>query len=92
MSQTGMEVAIVHAGTLEALETVGLAETMIKKGILTNCIAYYGWQNELWSVDFSLLKNDTNYPFVVLISQQAVEEILLDELKKLGCNVIVTKL
>ncbi|GJJ11771.1 hypothetical protein Clacol_006009 [Clathrus columnatus] len=87
----GARAAVVHARTLEVLETANLAKPLINKGTPVDHFTIRGSTEELLHVDFNLLKKDTQFPFSLLISQELVEKIFVDELNNLGGTVHLNK-
>jgi len=77
--------------SLQVLETIGMAKSIIDSGIPTKSISFYGKRNQLLDVDMDILKSDTAYPFSVLISQHHVEILLEQKLNETGVSVIRDK-
>ncbi len=77
--------AIVHARTLEVLAPLGVSPAMIAEGIRATHFDLRAGDKFLTSVDFSQLKTD--YPYMLLLSQQRTEALLLDRLQALGGSV-----
>ncbi|GJJ12770.1 hypothetical protein Clacol_007015 [Clathrus columnatus] len=87
----GARASIVHSRTLEVLETLNLAKPVIDKGTPADHFTMRGKTEELLTVDFSLLKQDTQFPFSLLISQELIEKIFVEEFEKLGGTVHLNK-
>src|SRR5690625_3325653 len=53
-----------HAGTLELLETTGLTNELMDRGIIADKVQYRDRHTGLFAeFDFNLIKNETKYPF-----------------------------
>ncbi|KIJ42113.1 hypothetical protein M422DRAFT_254806 [Sphaerobolus stellatus SS14] len=88
-NRNGSKATVLHIRTLEALETIGMVNIMVEHGVPTNGIRFTGGSNKLFDVDFSLLNEQTAYPFAVMIPQQQVEALLRKKLKEMGSEIIV---
>ena len=75
--------ATTHPATLELLAQLGLVEDVIRQGLV--CPIFRFWDRPTGSLvaefDHSLLRNDTDYPFVVQCEQFKLTKILLDLMK-----------
>ncbi|KIJ26282.1 hypothetical protein M422DRAFT_272671 [Sphaerobolus stellatus SS14] len=91
-NKNGSRAAVVHSGTLEILETIGMVKPIVTTGFPMTNINFYGKTNKLLGINLGLLEKHTAYPFSVLISQEQVENLLRQKLKKVGLNVIPRKI
>ena len=75
--------ATTHPATLELLAELGLVEEVIRQGLV--CPIFRFWDRPTGSLvaefDHSLLRNDTDYPFVVQCEQFKLTKILLNLMK-----------
>ncbi|KAF8509520.1 hypothetical protein BU17DRAFT_56061 [Hysterangium stoloniferum] len=78
---------IVHSRTLEVLNTIGLAEPILERGIRCAGALFYGSTNKLAEVDFSVLEGVTPFPNSILIPQHDIENIFRNKLKQQGVSV-----
>ncbi|KZV79251.1 FAD/NAD(P)-binding domain-containing protein [Exidia glandulosa HHB12029] len=88
----GARAAIVHAHTLEELDSLHCAAPLVAAGIPSSNIVMYDERGRpLVTVAFNELKDDTRFPIGLLISQTDVERILADRLAALGVRVFRSK-
>ena len=77
--------ATTHAATLEILENLGLVEEVTRRGLIEP--KFRVWDRASRTIiaefDFSVLKNDTRYPYVVQCEQHKLANIALDRLRAL---------
>jgi 2-polyprenyl-6-methoxyphenol hydroxylase-like FAD-dependent oxidoreductase len=72
-----------HAGTLELLEPTGLADEMLKLGIVEDKVQYRDRTTGIFATfDFSLIKEETKYPFRLQLPQSTYVKVLNERLKK----------
>ncbi|MGV9839244.1 FAD-dependent oxidoreductase [Nocardia niigatensis] len=76
---------VVHARTLEVLEELGLAETILERGIVVPNFVMRDGDRTLARVSFAGLP--TRYPYTVMIGQESTEAVLLERLEKSGARV-----
>lgn len=70
-----------HAGTMELLEPFGVADELMKRGLPADKVQYRDRKTGLYAeFDFSLLKDETKYPFRLQCSQATYVEILVQRL------------
>ncbi|KAJ7768644.1 FAD/NAD-P-binding domain-containing protein [Mycena maculata] len=62
---------VIHAATLEALNSVGCLDKLLKVGDKVHCLVLRDGASYLISVDFSLLAPYTNYPFGLVLPRDA---------------------
>jgi 2-polyprenyl-6-methoxyphenol hydroxylase-like FAD-dependent oxidoreductase len=77
--------AVVHARTLEVLESIDANAALIRGGILVEQFAMRQGDDELLTLNFSELA--TEYPFALILPQSAAENVLLDRLASHGGQV-----
>jgi 2-polyprenyl-6-methoxyphenol hydroxylase-like FAD-dependent oxidoreductase len=77
----------VHARTLEVMQSLGLAEAFIRAGRVTRFMTFHHKNAPLFSLDFNTLKNDTAYPFYLILPQSSTEAMLYRKLQDLGGTV-----
>ncbi|MED1796710.1 NAD(P)/FAD-dependent oxidoreductase [Brevibacillus nitrificans] len=72
-----------HAGTLELLESTGLAKELLKLGIVADKVQYRDRTTGLYAeFDFGLLKEETKYPFRLQLPQSTYVKLLNERLHK----------
>jgi 2-polyprenyl-6-methoxyphenol hydroxylase-like FAD-dependent oxidoreductase len=77
--------AVVHAHTLEALETIGVAADLVRRGVRAGKFTIRDRDRTLVQVPFGHLA--TAYPFTLMVSQADTEEVLRRRLGELGVEV-----
>lgn len=77
--------AVVHARTLEVLESINVSKRLTAIGIPIPRFTIRDRDRVLMSVDFSTLP--TRYPYTLMVSQAVTEQVLLDRLQELGAKV-----
>jgi 2-polyprenyl-6-methoxyphenol hydroxylase-like FAD-dependent oxidoreductase len=77
--------AVVHAHTLEALETIGVAGELVRRGVRARRFTIRDRDRTLVQVPFDHLA--TAYPFTLMVSQAETEEVLRRRLDELGVEV-----
>jgi 3-(3-hydroxy-phenyl)propionate hydroxylase len=77
--------ATTHAATLEILENLGLVEEVTRRGLIEPKFRIWDRASRtiIAEFDFSVLKNDTRYPYVVQCEQHKLANIALDRLRAL---------
>ena len=72
----------------QALDTVGVADAIVGRGIKTSSMNYYdGNDTLLMAMDFNGLIGKTRFPFYILLPQNQTEDILNKKLEELGIPV-----
>jgi 3-(3-hydroxy-phenyl)propionate hydroxylase len=75
--------ATTHAATLEMLDDLGLAEEVIRRGLVEPL--FRTWDRATGKLiaefDFSLLKNDTRYPYAVQCEQHKLATMAIERLR-----------
>jgi 2-polyprenyl-6-methoxyphenol hydroxylase-like FAD-dependent oxidoreductase len=74
--------AVIHARTLEVLESLGVTPELLKEGIIVPTFRIRDRSRILASVSFADL--DTKYPFTLMCPQDRTEAILMRRLQSLG--------
>jgi 2-polyprenyl-6-methoxyphenol hydroxylase-like FAD-dependent oxidoreductase len=77
--------AVVHARTLEVLEPLGVAQTLVARGIQAQRFTIRDRDRVLVPIGFEDLP--TPYPYTLMISQAVTESVLLEHLAALGGHV-----
>lgn len=67
---------VVHSRTLEMLELLGITNKMIKKSLIGKQLNFYFNDEPLFTMDVSLLRMKTDYPFLSILPQSETEKIL----------------
>ncbi|MFI5834440.1 FAD-dependent monooxygenase [Micromonospora sp. NPDC051300] len=78
--------AVVHAGTLEVLDRIGIAEPLAARGLRSARFTVRDRDRVLATVGFDRLPS--RYPYALLISQAETEAVLADRLTALGGRVL----
>jgi len=73
---------VVHARTLEVLESIGATEELLKEGVIVPLFRIRDKNKILATIDFRNL--ETSYPFTLMCPQDRVEAVLLQRLESLG--------
>jgi 2-polyprenyl-6-methoxyphenol hydroxylase-like FAD-dependent oxidoreductase len=77
--------AVVHARTLEVLESLGVTERLNSRGLQCTTFTIRDRDRALLSLDFKHLP--TRYPYTLMISQAVTESVLVERLSELGVTV-----
>lgn len=77
----------VHARTLEIMQSLDLATDFIRCGRVTRFMTFHDRNRALFSLDFQVLKQDTAYPFYLIVPQSETEDLLYQKLRQLGGEV-----
>ncbi|WP_174531339.1 FAD-dependent monooxygenase, partial [Micromonospora maritima] len=77
--------AVVHAGTLEALDRIGVAAPLAARGVHSTRFVVRDRDRVLATVPFDRLPS--RYPYALLVSQAETEAVLADRLTALGGRV-----
>ncbi|KAG2368549.1 FAD/NAD(P)-binding domain-containing protein [Suillus spraguei] len=78
---------VVHAATLEALDTIGCGEEIVAKGIKARNIEIGNRSSKLVAANFSSLDKHTRHPYGLVIPQNVTEYILGEKFKEYGMTV-----
>ncbi|KAG6832411.1 hypothetical protein H0H92_002679 [Tricholoma furcatifolium] len=78
----------IHAATLEALDSIGCADALVARGIKGGGMQVHDRSTPFINVEFASLASYTKFPFVLLISQSTVEQVLEAHLNELGVRII----
>jgi 3-(3-hydroxy-phenyl)propionate hydroxylase len=75
--------ATTHAATLEMLDGLGLADEVIRRGLVEPLFRVWDRSNGelIAEFDFGLLKNDTRYPFAVQCEQHKLAGMAVERLR-----------
>ncbi len=76
---------VVHARTLEVLESIGATAELLKRGVVVPIFRIRDRSKVLATIDFKDL--ETPYPYTLMCPQNRVEAILLARLQSLGGEV-----
>jgi 2-polyprenyl-6-methoxyphenol hydroxylase-like FAD-dependent oxidoreductase len=76
---------VIHARTLEVLETLGVTAELVQRGVVIQTFRIRDRSRILATVRFNDLK--TAYPFTLMYPQDRVEAVLLERLQSLGGSV-----
>lgn len=72
-----------HAGTLELLESTGLTDELLKRGIAAPKVQYRDRTAGLFAeFDFSRIEDETKYPFRLQLPQSTYVQVLNDRLQQ----------
>ena len=77
---------VVHARTMEVLEPLDATRDLLAEGVKVPVFRIRDRDRPLLTIDFSDLPSF--YRFTLMIPQNRVEQILLQHLESLGCNVM----
>ncbi|KAJ7723105.1 hypothetical protein DFH07DRAFT_283324 [Mycena maculata] len=79
---------VIHAQTMEELDTIACAAPMVERGIKASSLLVRTGNTPLLRMNFTLLKNMTRFPYATLISQTDTESALEDRLNALGGRIL----
>ena len=81
---TAHRAATTHSSTLDLLDTVGIADTVIEQGLTARYFQYrYRQTNEIFAeFDFGRLEGETNHPYAVQLEQHKTVDIALEAARK----------
>jgi 2-polyprenyl-6-methoxyphenol hydroxylase-like FAD-dependent oxidoreductase len=78
----------VQAKTVELFRNLGLAEPLLRRGVLNTSIQFHIKGRPVGALDFDRARaDDTPYQFILMAPQNEVEALLLEELARLGTPV-----
>jgi 2-polyprenyl-6-methoxyphenol hydroxylase-like FAD-dependent oxidoreductase len=77
--------AVIHARTLEVLESVGVTAEMVEQGVIVPRFTVRDRDRKLLTIDFGGLP--TAYPYTLMLPQSETERILAGRLARLGVSV-----
>ncbi|KAG1756793.1 uncharacterized protein EDB91DRAFT_1094415 [Suillus paluster] len=78
---------VVHAATLEALDTINSGEEIVAKGTKARSINIGNRTSQLVSTNLSSLDKHTRHPYALVIPQNLTEYILGEKIKGYGVTV-----
>jgi len=78
----------VHAHTLEMLDTIGLAKTLMDLGIHANGMTFYGGVDKLLEINIAQFHDETKFSNILQIPQYQVESIFEQRLASDGVEVL----
>ena len=78
--------AVVHARTLEVLEPLGVAPTLVARGLQAQRFTIRDRDRVLVPIGFDELP--TRYPYTLMVSQAVTESVLLERFAELGGQVL----
>lgn len=78
--------AVVHARTLEVLEPLGVASTLVERGLQAKRFTIRDRDRVLVPIAFDKLP--TLYPYTLMVSQAVTEHVLLERFVELGGRVL----
>jgi len=78
--------AVVHARTLEMLESLGVSERLVARGLQAQRFTIRDRDRVLVPIAFDQLP--TRYPYTLMVSQAVTESVLLQRLGELGGQVL----
>ncbi|MBY8878420.1 FAD-dependent oxidoreductase [Actinacidiphila acidipaludis] len=77
--------AVVHARTLEVLDTLGASSELLRRGLLVDRFTVRDGRRELARLSFAGLP--TPHPYTLMVPQSETEDVLLARLRELGGDV-----
>lgn len=75
----------LHPNSLELLDELGLAETVLETARRLHTVSFYEGPERRAALQLSKL--ESNFPFVAILSQSDIEQLLVDALKEEGVKV-----
>lgn len=77
--------AVVHARTLEVLDEVGVASTLLERGVVVPTFTVRDRDRALVRIGFDRLS--TRFPYTLMVPQNVTEQVLAERLTELGGRV-----
>ncbi|MBM2620776.1 FAD-dependent monooxygenase [Actinoplanes sp. LDG1-06] len=78
----------VQARTIELFRSLGLADELLRHGVVNTGITFHIKGRPVGGLDFDRARaGDTPYPFILMAPQNEVEQVLLDDLARHGLTV-----
>jgi 2-polyprenyl-6-methoxyphenol hydroxylase-like FAD-dependent oxidoreductase len=78
----------VHAKSMELLGSIGLADQFLERGLIATGVQVYIDGTRVAGFDFDDIgRDDTPYPFVLMVPQWEIEAVLVDDLARQGLRV-----
>ena len=77
----------VQARTIELFRSLGLADELLRRGVVNTGIKFHIGGRYAGGLDFDRAQADTPYPFILMAPQNEVEEVLLHDLAARGLTV-----
>jgi 2-polyprenyl-6-methoxyphenol hydroxylase-like FAD-dependent oxidoreductase len=78
----------VQARTVELFASIGLADRLVRRGVVTTGIRFHIAGKAVGGLDFDRSRaDDTPYPYILMAPQSEVEELLLQDLARHGVSV-----
>ena len=77
--------AVVHARTLEVLDTLGASAELMRRGLVVDRFTVRDGRRALARLSFAKLP--TSHPYTLMVPQSETEEVLLARLRELGGDV-----
>ena len=78
----------VHAKSMELFGSIGLADQFLERGLIATGIQVYVDGTQVAGFDFDDIgRDDTPYPFVLMVPQWEIEAVLVDDLARQGVRV-----
>jgi 2-polyprenyl-6-methoxyphenol hydroxylase-like FAD-dependent oxidoreductase len=77
----------LQARSLELLQSIGLADKFLQKGLLAAGMQLYVDSKQRAELNITDINTNTPYSFILMLPQSQIEEILLAELKNRGVEV-----
>ncbi|WP_281975134.1 FAD-dependent monooxygenase [Halobacillus litoralis] len=71
---------VVHARTIEMLEILGVEDKWINESFISKQLNFYYNDESLFTIDFSLLRKKTDFPFLSILPQSETERLLENNL------------
>ena len=75
----------IHSSTLQQLDRLGLAESVIERGRRIQTVAFYDGAER--RAEISLAKLGGDFPFIIILPQSALEGLLEQRLRAAGAHV-----
>jgi 2-polyprenyl-6-methoxyphenol hydroxylase-like FAD-dependent oxidoreductase len=80
---------VMHASTLEQMDTINLATNFIDKGRKLTSLNLQTPNNHNYTIEVEKFGKDlSKFPFVLIIEQSKTEEVLLQHLESVNCPVL----
>ena len=72
---------------IQALNAIGMADDLVREGIPSTGVQLYDGSNQLLTISNDLLRNKTDYPFILFLPQHLTEHVLSRRLVDIGVKI-----
>lgn len=73
--------------SIQALNAIGMADDLVREGIPSTGVQLYDGPHQLLTISNDLLRNKTDYPFLLFLPQHHTERVLSTRLSGVGVKI-----